>query len=612
MYIHHCIVLCVILTVISNGFIFSFRAYIEQLPSSYNHNSHHGVNSIHDFDVNNDILFASSFVYRSCPAILDILASYGCRSGTSLLSNPSQSAISSLFYLSMLLMLQSGDLHPNPGPYKPKYPCNICSKAAKWGQRAICCDDCNMWYHLDCISMSTPSYEMIQDTSVSWICDACGKPNYANPLLFSNTSLELSNSFDCLDDSNPVFSFPLASSSPQLGQNQTDSRFHSSSSLLDRPVNGQNSYSRTSSINSTSNHSNTHDKSKQPTKPKPKPSSNRQSLKFMVINFNGIRGKTSDLSVCIENYCPDIIIASETHLNPSVNSSELFPSNFSVIRKDRDTGHSKGGVLIACRNDLIATSRVDFDAQCEVVWTTVKIKGSKDLTIGSFYRSQQFGGSPEYFNALRDSLNKIRTSSNGQIILGGDFNLPSVNRESMSVDPGGSYIDLSRQMIDIANDFGFEQVVKEPTRGNNILDLFFTSNPTLIERSWVVPGISDHDGIPVIVVSTKPRFIKHKPRKVYQFHKADTSALKSHLQIWTDQFTSATYDNDVSVNTLYDDFTCTIISAMDMFIPSKMITKKNTSPWINKKVKRYQKRKQRAYNTHRKLNTTQSLLISPK
>ena len=59
-------------------------------------------------------------------------------------------------------------------------------------------------------------------------------------------------------------------------------------------------------------------------------------------------------------------------------------------------------------------------------------------------------------------------------------------------------------MIEIANDFGLEQIVTEPTRGKNTLDLFFTTNPTLVERSTVIPGISDHDSIPLIIVSSNP------------------------------------------------------------------------------------------------------------
>ena len=88
--------------------------------------------------------------------------------------------------------------------------------------------------------------------------------------------------------------------------------------------------------------------------------------------------------MCIGEYNPAIIIGTETHLDSSVNSSELFPSNYSVIRKDRHFDNSKGGVLIAMKDDLIGTHRTDLDTKCEIVWVTNKIQGSKDVTIGAF------------------------------------------------------------------------------------------------------------------------------------------------------------------------------------------------------------------------------------
>ena len=45
------------------------------------------------------------------------------------------------------------------------------------------------------------------------------------------------------------------------------------------------------------------------------------------------------------------------------------------------------------------------------------------------------------------------------------------------------------------DEFNLTQVVEEPTRHNNILDLVFTSYPDLIEGTYVVPGMSDHSAV---------------------------------------------------------------------------------------------------------------------
>ena len=53
---------------------------------------------------------------------------------------------------------------------------------------------------------------------------------------------------------------------------------------------------------------------------------------------------------------------------------------------------------------------------------------------------------------------------------------------------------------------------------------------------------------------------------------------------------------------MYEEFQNKIQSAMDNHIPSKILTKTNLTPWINRfntKVKRLHKHKQRAYNNYK-------------
>ena len=492
----------------------------------------------------------------------------------------------------LLILLQAGDLHPNPGPYKPKFPCGICNKAARWNQRATCCDQCDVWYHTECMEMSTPMYEALQGSQVSWICVQCGMPNFASSLFSNSGFMELSNSFSSLstDCSGPL-SPPLAASSP----NQERLRSSSGNSRNRSRLRSENS----------KNHKN----NQKTTTTRVKNSRKfRKSIKSLVINFEGLCNKTADLAVCIETYDPDIIIGTETHLDSSVNSSELFPDSYAVFRKDRCFGinQKRGGVLIALKNDIIGTHRIDLDTKCELIWVTVKIQGAKDVTIGAFYRSHTFASTAEYMNELRESLSRIKCSNKGQIWLAGDFNIPDVNWETNSFKPGGQYPAISKQMLDIAADFGLEQVVKGPTRLKNTLDLFFTTNPTLVERSSTIPGMSDHDSIPLIIINSKPKVMRKKPHRQYLFNKADIPALKNDLKSWSSDFVNKNKDSLKPVTELYDDFSDTIKKAMDTHIPSKMVTKRSQSPWISKRVRRLQKRKQRAFNAHKKLNNNDS------
>ena len=64
------------------------------------------------------------------------------------------------------------------------------------------------------------------------------------------------------------------------------------------------------------------------------------------------------------------------------------------------------------------------------------------------------------------------------------------------------------------------QIVCEPTRENNILDLFLTNSPTLVHSVSVVSGIAGH--LPVMaVVRLRPTIQKVKTRTVHLNSKAD-------------------------------------------------------------------------------------------
>ena len=64
-----------------------------------------------------------------------------------------------------------------------------------------------------------------------------------------------------------------------------------------------------------------------------------------------------------------------------------------------------------------------------------------------------------------------------------------------------------------------EQMVTSPTRGQNILDLFFTTNPTLVNKTSILPGLSDHD-IVIVEINSRPEIIKQVPRDITLYKKS--------------------------------------------------------------------------------------------
>ena len=56
-----------------------------------------------------------------------------------------------------------------------------------------------------------------------------------------------------------------------------------------------------------------------------------------------------------------------------------------------------------------------------------------------------------------------------------------------------------RQITEVLNDSNLTQTVSISTRDSNILDLFFTTNPTFVQRVSILQGISNHGNVQIQV-----------------------------------------------------------------------------------------------------------------
>ena len=111
----------------------------------------------------------------------------------------------------------------------------------------------------------------------------------------------------------------------------------------------------------------------------------------------------------------------------------------------------------------------------------------------------------------------------------GDFNLPKVDWQSLAPTPDCKFPTFYRECLEVFNDCLLEQTVTSPTRGNPILYLFFTSDPTLIDSVSILPGLSDHDIVRVLV-NTIPSHTKQVPRNIPLYKKADWDQFKQTMR----------------------------------------------------------------------------------
>ena len=51
--------------------------------------------------------------------------------------------------------------------------CPVCSVVCSGTDEAICCDECDKWYHRACMEISGPVYNQLRQNSTKWYCNAC-------------------------------------------------------------------------------------------------------------------------------------------------------------------------------------------------------------------------------------------------------------------------------------------------------------------------------------------------------------------------------------------------------------------------------------------------------
>ena len=107
--------------------------------------------------------------------------------------------------------------------------------------------------------------------------------------------------------------------------------------------------------------------------------------------------------------------------------------------------------------------------------------------------------------------------------------LDGIGRLSESIKAGAAYKGLHHRFSEIINDNGLVQIVEEPTRKDNTLDLFVTNRPNKVLRVDVLPGVSDH-GMVFTELDMRPVKQKQKPRRVPIYRKAEWELMKEDMR----------------------------------------------------------------------------------
>ena len=183
--------------------------------------------------------------------------------------------------------------------------------------------------------------------------------------------------------------------------------------------------------------------------------------------------------------------------------------------------------------------------------------------------------------------------------MGGDFNAGGINWDLCTVDHDTSNRTLKEKLLSILSEAGLKQMQREPTRGQNLLDLFCYNKPSLVKSITSIPSISDHN-IVLADCKLKPSIITKPQRKIYQWSKADWHSLREQTVVFAEDFLASATTRSVNEN--YIKFRTYLEEVMENKIPSKLSSKRFKLPWFNRELKRlcrkYKKAKRSGREDH--------------
>lgn len=224
----------------------------------------------------------------------------------------------------------------------------------------------------------------------------------------------------------------------------------------------------------------------------PRTSKRRPSCSVLYFNARSLKNKVDELSIRCKRHNPDVVFIAETWFDPSLPDSFLEIDNYVILRCDRDT--NGGGVALYLRNSLIYR-HIDIPSVPNVKSNILCCLLPEPCIILFCIYHPYFGNSPKHdviLDHLQSNFDALLRSvgSHYQLVLCGDVN------------------GLANQISSFLLCNNMTQLINFSTRGDNIIDIFATTNPA----SYTQPirlsslGRSDHAGffLQTVVTSSAP------------------------------------------------------------------------------------------------------------
>ena len=222
----------------------------------------------------------------------------------------------------------------------------------------------------------------------------------------------------------------------------------------------------------------------------------------------------------------------------------------------------------------------------------MNLKGNGNIYICAYYHRNVTD--EESIRNFETSVTRASAINNAILIIGGDMNFPGWNWKENTLKPNSTAPNLHTDFMDVLNNNALTQLVEEPTRQQNTLDLILTIHPGKVIRTDTIPGISDHD-IVYTEFDLRPVKLQQKPRTIPLYNKANWYGMKIDLQNIKHTLSNMFKDNDCQVTNMWNVFKETITKSAVKHIPQKRTKVKDSRPWINTEIRKNLRKLQRLY-----------------
>lgn len=322
-------------------------------------------------------------------------------------------------------------------------------------------------------------------------------------------------------------------------------------------------------------------------------------LHIALKNLNSITNKIHFVTYFCLKYNIDIFSVTETWLCPSISNSVVDINGFILFRNDFISSTVKHGVCIYVKNTLKVYR---YQEENSLPNTLAIYLPKYKLYILTVYRPPST--SPEENSLLIDYINRFCLGR--EVLLLGDFNLPSIHWDSAVCDVGVSTVDSL--FLDLFNTLGLFQWVLEPTfiRSGNTLDLVLTSESDRVISLETHPPFP-HCGHTLVKFDylfqedVHVEGICSESRQGIQldWHRGNYSQIRSALRAidWDFEFSF------LGVEQVSNFITEILLGLVHQFVPSRKNRSSAEPPWFKKLSKALVRQKAMAWKVYKEQRT---------